>query len=298
MRVLNVSTNDYALYGYNFSRALKSIGVDSTDLCRSPHPFGYSQESPVVSISEMVHQMKEADVVVVHHSDPQLFELAKNNCKGKVIITHTGTRYRENHQALDILFKDTLCMSDQTEFFNINPNLHYLVSPVEFDLAPLIKDKPLKFAHYPSNAEVKGTAKIMELMNDFKGRCDFKVGTTTVDHYFQLERMAKCDVYIELFKPTLNGNPYGCFGVTALEAAGMGKLVITNNLYPKVYANAYGTCPMTYANTEVVFKNIINGILNMSVTAIKMVQKETYEIMQENHSYVSTGKKIMSIIES
>jgi len=296
MKVLNVSTNDYALYGYNFSRALKSIGVDSTDLCRSPHPFGYSQESPVVSISEMVHQMKEAEVVVVHHSDPQLFELAKNNCKGKVIITHTGTRYREGHEALDVLFKDTLALTDETEFFAFNPNLHYLVSPVEFELAGLIKDKPLKFAHYPSNSEVKGTAKIMEMMAEFKDKCNFKVGTNTVDHYFQLERMAKCDVYIELFKPELNGRPYGCFGVTALEAAALGKIVITNNLHQNVYSKAYGQCPMTIANNEWQFKNIVNSLIEMKVEILRSIQKEAHEIMREYHSYNATGNRILKII--
>jgi len=296
MRVLSVSEADYGNYGHNFSLALQSIGVDSVDFVRSPHPFKYGSESKLVSISEMVKGMIDADVVVVHHSHPHLFELAKNNCKGKVVVTHTGTRYREGHKELEILFGDTVGITDQCEFFPINPNLHYLVSPVEFELAGLIKDKPLKFAHYPSNSEVKGTAKILEMMAEFKDKCNFKVGTNTVDHYFQLERMAKCDVYIELFKPELNGRPYGCFGVTALEACAMGKIVITNNLHQNVYSKAYGQCPMTIANNEWQFKNIVNSLIEMKVEILRSIQKEAHEIMREYHSYQATGKRILKII--
>lgn len=298
MKILNVSENDYALYSHNFSKALKSIGVDSIDLCRSPHPFSYLTESPVVSISAMIEAMKQADVVVVHHSHPTLFELAKNNCKGKVIVTHTGTRYREGHKELSLLFGDATQCTDHTEFLQINPNLHYIVSPVEFECAPLATTGRLRFAHYPSNAEVKGTAEIMRMMAPYIHKMDWRVGTTTVDHYTQLQRMANCDVYIELFKPELNGRPYGCFGVTALEAAAMGRIVVTNNLHNKVYTDSYGMLPFTIANTEKVFTNTINGLLNLDLQMIRDTQKQTWEIMRENHSYKATGERILKIIEN
>lgn len=295
--ILNVSENDYANFAHNFSNALKAAGVCSFDICLASHPFRYVTQSKLVTRFDMVNYIKSADMVIVHHSHPQLFELAKNNCKGKVIVTHTGTRYREGHQALDVLFKDTLALTDQTEFFSINPNLKYIVSPVDFELAPLYEDGLVKIGHYPSNPDVKGTSKIIEMMSDFKEKVDFRFSLKRVDHYFQLERMAKCDVYIELFKPELNGRPYGCFGVTALEAAAMGKIVITNNLHQNVYRDAYGKCPMTIANTEWAFKNIISTLTTLSRQLIRMTQRETYEIMRENHSFEATGKRILKLIE-
>ena len=295
--ILNVSENDYANFAHNFSNALKAAGVCSFDICLASHPFRYVTQSKLVTRFDMVNYIKSADMVIVHHSHPQLFELAKNNCKGKVIVTHTGTRYREGHQALDVLFKDTLALTDQTEFFSINPNLKYIVSPVDFECSPLYDDGLVKIGHYPSNPDVKGTAKIIEMMSDFRGKVDFKFSLKQVDHYFQLERMAKCDVYIELFKPELNGRPYGCFGVTALEAAAMGKIVVTNNLHQNVYRDAYGKCPMTIANTEWAFKNIISTLTTLSRQLIRMTQRETYEIMRENHSFEATGKRILKLIE-
>lgn len=294
--ILNASENDYSNFAHNFSNALRSVGVDSSDVVLSRHPFSYASQGELVTIHEMVTRMKDADVVVVHHSHPRLFELAKNNCKGKVIVTHTGTRYREGHQALDVLFKDTLALTDQTEFFSINPNLKYIVSPVDFELAPLYEDGLVKIGHYPSNPDVKGTSKIIEMMSDFKEKVDFRFSLKRVDHYFQLERMAKCDVYIELFKPELNGRPYGCFGVTALEAAAMGKIVVTNNLHQNVYRDAYGKCPMTIANTEWAFKNIISTLTTLSRQLIRMTQRETYEIMRDNHSFEATGKRLMELL--
>jgi len=296
MRVLNLSENDYGQYAHQFSNALRSVGVDSVDLVQSLHPFKYASQGQRATVWQMTNAMTNADVVVIHHSHPVLFELAKNNCKGKVIVTHTGTRYREQHESLDVLFGDTLAFSDQSEFFVINPKLKYIVSPVEFELAPTIKDKPIKFAHYPSNTDVKGTVKIMEMMEQFSSQCDFKVGSNLVDHYFQLERIAKCDVYIELFKPELNGRPYGCFGVTGLEAASMGKVVLTNNLYPKVYTDAYGVCPMTTLNTESNFMSYVRQFLKLDVEFIRQIQVQNYELMKENHSYIATGNRIIKAI--
>lgn len=297
MKVLNLASADYANYSHENANALRSIGVDCVDLVRSPHPFKYGSESKLAKVSEMVTEIKDVDVIQVMHSDPFLFELSKNNNpNAKTIVYHTGTRYREGHKELDVLFKDTPAFTDQTEFFAFNPNLHYVVSPVEFEMGQLYDEGKLKVGHYPSNPEVKGTSKIVEMISEIKDQIDWRFSIKKVDHYLQLERMAKCDVYLELFKPEINGNPYGCFGVTALEAAAMGKIVITNNLYPKVYTDAYGKCPMTFANNEYQFKNVLNGLLKMDRNMIRMVQKETFYIMRENHSYEATGKRILKVI--
>lgn len=295
MKVLNLAECDYANFSHENAKALRSIGIDCEDLVKSKHPFGYATESKLASIQEMIEAMKTADVIQVMHSHPYLFELSKANGKAKIIVYHTGTRYREGHKELSILFEGYTQVSDQTEFFAINPNLHYIVSPVELELAPLVKDH-LRFAHYPSNPEVKGTAKILEMMSQFKNKIDFRIGTKTVDHAQQLQRMANCDVYIELFKPELNGRPYGCFGVTALEAASMGRIVVTNNLYPEVYQKAYGRLPFTIANTEKVFSNSVKGLINLDLQMIRDTQRQTWEIMRENHSYKATGERILKVI--
>lgn len=298
MRVLNLATNDYANFSHENAKALRSIGIDCVDLVRSKHPFAYTTESNLASAPEIIHAIQKADVIQVMHSDPYLFDLARVNSNAKIIVYHTGTRYREGHKGLSLLFKGCTQVTDQTEFFAINPNLHYIVSPVEFDCAPLANQHPLVFAHYPSNYEVKGTGKISEMIEPFRKKMIWKMDVTQLVHKSQLQRMANCDVYIELFKPELNGNPYGCFGVTALEAAAMGRIVVTNNLHNKVYTDAYGRLPFTIANTEKAFTNTINGLLNLSLEMIRDMQKQTWEIMRENHSYEATGRKILSVINS
>lgn len=296
MKVLNLSECDYANASHENAKALRSIGVDCEDLVKSKHPFGYATEGKLSTIPEMIESIKKADVIQVMHSHPYLFELAKANSNAKIMVYHTGTRYREGHKGLSILFEGYTQCTDQSEFLAINQNLHYIVSPVEFDCAPLATEGRLRFAHYPSNPQVKGTDKILEMMNPFKLKLDFRVSLNTVDHATQLRRMANCDVYIELFKPELNGNPYGCFGVTALEASAMGRIVVTNNLHNKVYTDTYGRLPFTIANTEKAFTNTINGLLNLSLEMIRDMQKQTWEIMRENHSYKATGERILKVI--
>ena len=76
----------------------------------------------------------------------------------------------------------------------------------------------------------------------------------------------------------------------------MGKIVLTNNIYPKVYEDAYGKSPFTVVNTEQEFINIIRGLLSMDQNTFKNIQKETIEITKENHNFASTGNRLMRLI--
>lgn len=242
----------------------------------------------------MVRLAKQAEVIQIMHSDAAIFDAVKHLGK-RMIVYHTGTRYRENHLHLEQVFKGITSVSDQCEFMHLGDH-KYIVSPVELDMAPLCANTHLKIAHYPSHAWTKGTDKIIEMLQPVHGKFEWQHSTALVGHKEQLSRIAKCDIYIELFKPEIRGNPYGCFGVTALEAAAMGKIVITNNLFPKVYTDAYGTCPMTIANTEEHFSNYINQYLKADKNFIRSIQKQNFELMKENHSFTATGNRIIRAI--
>ena len=73
-------------------------------------------------------------------------------------------------------------------------------------------------------------------------------------------------------------------------------MVITQNLYPEVYKKEYGNCPLGIANTEKEFINLVDGYLSMDRLVFRNFQKETSEIMKENHSYEATGHKIANFI--
>lgn len=291
--ILNISSNDYSNYAHTNAVALRSIGCDCVDLVLQPHRF-YPKQSTPSTIPGMIAKAKQASVVQLFHSDDKLYDLIKPHAK-RVVVYHTGTRYRENHIYLNEKFKGLKTASDQSEF-SVLGNHTYIVSPVELPAAPFYRTGKLKIGHYPSHQVVKGTAEIIEMLKPFQNKFKWCHSVIPVSHQMQMKRMQECDIYIELFKPELNGKPYGCFGVTALEAAAMGKIVVTNNLYPKVYEDAYGKCPFTIANTPEEFSNIINGLLRMNTEIFKRLQQETVEITRENHSFVQTGNKIARFI--
>ena len=290
--ILNLANNDYANYSHDNAKALKAVGLECLDFVKHPHIFGYESQSIEMGKDEMITQIKKAEVIQIMHSNLQLFQLAvKFNPGAKIIIYHTGTIYRTNYKRLNNAFKGYKTITDQTEFMELGDH-EYIVSPVDYKLSKLYNKGLKKIGHYPSSVQVKGTVKILELLENIKQDFDLLHSVENVLHADQIKRIGESDIYVELFKPKLNGNNYGCFGVTALEACSMGKIVITQNLYENIYEDNYGYCPMTIANNEEQFINNIEGLLRMSRTQFRTLQKDTHEIMKENHSYKSTGLKI------
>jgi len=297
--ILNVSTDDYSNYSHNIARALRSIGLDCVDVTNRKHRFKYGSDSPVLELRDMIPLIRKADVIQVMHSDHRLLDMAQRYGRGEIIVYHTGTRYRDRPEHYEALFKGYRSVTDQTEFMSLG-NHFYLVSPVELPLAPLYKGGKLKIGHYPSEPVVKGTKEIIEMLKPFEGQFEWLHSTKLVSHKEQLKRIAECDVYIELFKPELNGKPYGCFGVTALEAAAMGKLVITNNLHREVYVNAYGNQPFATPNDPASFYSILVNTIQSAFEkheeSIKKVQELIHKAMVKNHSYQATGNRLAKFI--
>lgn len=291
--ILNLASNDYSNYSYDNARALRSIGIDCTDFVLQKHDL-YEKQSKLIHPNHIPRLAKEAEIIQVFHSDENIYNMVRSLGK-KILIYHTGTRYRENHFHLEQVFKGVTSITDQTEFMTLGRH-HYIVSPVELELAQTIKTKPIKVGHYPSHAWTKGTDTIVEMLSPFMGQMNWQHSTNLVSHQEQLRRIARCDIYVELFKPEIRGKPYGCFGVTALEACAMGKITVTNNLFPKVYTDVYGTCPMTIINEKEKFINYFRQILEADVKFISDLQVQNYEIMKENHSFANTGRRLARII--
>lgn len=293
MKIVVLSSNDYSNLGHQWSKSLRSIGAECDDYVLQRHTM-YLEQSTPATIARMVDASKEAEVIIVMHSSDQIYNEIKHLDR-KIVIAHTGTRYRENHETLNKAFAGRTTLSDQTEFMSLG-NHKYVVAPVELEPAPFYRGGLKSIGHYPSNAFVKGTEKIIQMLQEFNGKFQWRYSNDLVSNEQQLERMAKCDIYVELFQPVLRGKPYGCFGVTALEAAAMGKIVVTNNLHKDVYESAYGKSPFTVANTEQEFSNVIRGLLSMDQALFEKLQRETIEITKENHSFVQTGNRLIRLI--
>jgi hypothetical protein len=279
---------------------LKAAGVD-VDGCKIyPHSFGYTEQLPIVTKDEMKHKIFNGgyDVIQIFNSDP-LVPILMQGYKGKVVIHHTGTRYRENPSELNRIFNPIVwkTIHCHSEFFGlgaINENLVTVTIDVDKFTPNYDTNKEFVFAHYPSNPEVKGT-KTIKRIADLTG-INFKYSAQRVNHEDNIARMHDCDVYIELHNPTINGKKYGHFGNTALEAAAMGKVVITQNLTPEIYEREYGECPMFLARDEMHLAYILNHINSLSVDEMVELKKEHRKWVQEKHSFKAQGERLKRIL--
>ncbi|MGL4598536.1 MAG: glycosyltransferase family 2 protein [Bacteroidia bacterium] len=187
-------------------------------------------------------------------------------------------------------------MTDQTEFMQHLPSsTHYIVSAVEeMPVAVTPKRDKLVIGHFPSKSsiqDVKGTVKIMEMLKPFANKFEIRIGTNHVSHSENIRRMADVDIYVELFQPTLEGRQYGCFGVTAIEAAMMGKAVITMDMEFKTHIKTYGPHPFLLANTEGDFDMILRSIHDFGID-----QEFIHDTSVEYYSFEATGKRLKKIL--
>ena len=293
MIVLNLSSSDYSNMSHENANALRSVGVYCLDVCLNAHPFGYATQSKPVTRVWMVDHYMTFDVIQIFHTDEQLYEIVKKH--PRVIIYHTGTRYRENKEHFDHVFKGRRIATDQCEFLLHDSSFRYIAPHTS--LKPKEKDSTGKLiiGHYPSNPDVKGTADIERMLSPFVNDFDIRIDSAKVSHEKNMKRVAECHIYIELFKPTLNGKPYGCFGVSAFEATALGCVTITNNINRAAYEDVYGHSHFAIANDEKTFTNMI----------LSLSDREQYEFVHETlqkgfhqkHSITETGLRIKQICE-
>lgn len=306
-KILNLSYDDYANFSHDNANALKSVGVSCLDLKRVKHPFGYTTESRVASSNEIMKAIERADLIQLFHSDSTWLDYA-NKLNKRVVVYHTGTTYRQNPDHCNNIFNDKVerCFTDQCEFIGLGmKNETYIATAIDTNkIKPVISKKfPLPlFAHYPSNPDVKGTSKIREMLEhvfenvSVGGDECFDINEEKLPHHYQLQRMNDCYIYIELFSPEQNGKPYGCFGVTAFEAAALGKIVITNNIHKKAYEDAYGGCELIIANTEAEFISAVIDLMDLPGDELHYKMQKTHAWLVKNHSYKATGERIKKIL--
>lgn len=294
MKYLNISSNDYANCAHNNAVALRAAGVTCHDYTLESHVFGYKEQSRVASTRLIKSIYKRYDVVQVFHSCPLMLSLVKDH--PHLIGYHTGTRYRENPDACNRMFNPVVKanITDQTEFISLGAkNLHYLAPHTDLKPVPKRMDGKLVVGHYPSHPEVKGTKEIMEMLEPYRDDFEIRIDTTIVPHEENLRRIAECHIYVELFKPELNGKEYGCMGVTSFESTALGCYTVTNNLHEQVYTDVYGPSPFRIANTRYEFQKVFEIYRHIKPGWYHTIG--TPPSFYEKHSAMATGERILKI---
>lgn len=296
MKILLLSSNDYANLSWLYCNALASVGVDAQALTLSTHPFKYQDQALLVNPAYIQSVYKKWDRIIIMHSCPLILSYVSDH--PHLVVAHTGTAYRDNPLACNEMFNPVVkcSISDQCEFFGLNSkNLSYIAPHTTYTRVPKRDTGKLIIGHYPSNADVKGTWEIVQMLEPFRDYYEIRVDTSLIPHEENVKRMAECHIYIELFKPTLNGKDYGCFGVTAFESAGLGCMTITQNLHPGVYHEAYGPTCFHLANTKEDFHRILETHKTLRAEDYHMIQ--TPDTFYEKHSLHATGHRLIQITQ-
>lgn len=251
MKVYNLTSNDYSNFAYTNCLALRSVGIECIALTLTPHTFSYEKSSHLTKPAALMRACADADLIQVFHSDPQLLALIPKT--KRVFVYHTGTRYRQHPEKMNLIWnaRAERCFYDSPEFAELGAkNATYIATAIDIDSLPAVPQiiGPTVFAHYPSMPHVKGTATIMRIASQ-RG-VSLITSTDKIPHPENMVRMASCDCYIEMLCTEQTGHHYGSFGVTAFEAAAMGKLVITNSTNHHIYESTYGDDEMLIANSE------------------------------------------------
>ena len=300
--ILSIAYDDYSNLMFNHTTALQAAGVDAQCVKMKAHPFGYSEEAEVRWKHETIRSMAEkSDKIIIYHSALNCLNLIKD-LGNELYVFHTGTTYRQTHEFQNSIFNPIVkkTFTDTPEFMKLGAkDIHYITCAIDTEKIKPIKrnNNKLVIGHFPSNAEVKGTDKIVAMMQNLSHLdIDFRYSKAVLPHNENLKRMAECDIYIELFAPNQNDKEYGSFGVTAFEAAAMECIVITQNLNFEVYENAYFKNPFYLANTEEQFDGLMNTFSKYLPNIIKAIQEGERATIIQQHSFKAIGNQLKNLL--
>src|SRR3990167_286113 len=305
MKILSCCEYDWANFQFYNAEALRRVGIDCVDLKLMAHHYNYPDQSKIVDEFEFLREAEQADVIQIFHTDTYVYNLLKHLNK-RFFVYHTGSKYRAEPEPMNEVFKKVeITFIDSPEFYELGgTNVIYIATGIDTDkLKYTSPDNSIPlFAHYPSGEAIKGTSKIVQMLSEVDPTINFKFDINRKNWEENGKRISECDIYIELFSPTqqINGQikKYGSFGVTAFEAAALGKIVVTNSTHHEVYIKHYGDCELMIANNEKDFKNVIKQIQEMSWAQIEQKKKATRKWIEEKHSLKSTGNYLKKFYEN
>jgi len=305
MKVINLCTDDWANYSHENARSLRSVGIDCEDYKRNAHIHHFTEQSKIITASEMkdiVSKLGAADVVQIFFDDLAVFRhILPAVGNTRLIVVHAGTTYRENPEHFNAAFnphvwKSVIALGEFEHSGAKDPV--YVIGGVDTEkLQPsyisLNSEDPVVIGHFPSKDYVKGSALINSVIRKLNDQCagefTYIHDAQTISHEDNLKRMQGCDIYIEALSLTNVGKPYGSWGITCMEAAALGKAVITHHLWGDLYGREYGEFGCIVANHEFELYRRLHQLINLERIDLVEVQERCRKWAEDKHSLQSIG---------
>lgn len=300
--ILIASKDDWANVGYTFQRAFQAVDIDALAVSLHRHGFGYPNQAKRIKPGQIIDLARSAKGILLMHSQcivPQ--PLVKKRFSA---IFHGGSKYRNNPYGINGVFNQfvnaTLIQTNDLLGFGAR-NEHWIIPPVNTNaIRPPRKRKPgkLRIAHYPRPFGNKGTDEIVRTIQKFQPhQFEFKMTTERVKWPQSLQRMSECDIYIESLCREVRGKPVGEWGITALEAAALGRIVITVFGGKEKYAKEYGPCPILDVRNGDDLEYELDRLIRMGKTKLRGIRRATRKWVCEYHSFEAIGERLKRIFE-
>jgi len=322
--VLMLAHQDWANTMWRFFKCVQSLGLDVLALKGEYHRMAYPEQVPIhpdlidieaaeylINRPRLIQYSKDAKVI--HYFTSKFIFCGVDPQKVKNVMQHGGTIYRNNHKKLNEMYNQVVDSSiiQCPDLLGLGAkNEHWIYYPVDTDFIQpdFTTNDKLIIGHFPSNPEVKGTStivKIIEKLEKSPLAKRFKYIGNRKDSWSKdfikeelvlwadnLKRLKKCDIIIETCNDNIDGNVYGEWGNTAIEAAALGKIVITNSLAQDLYKKEYGECALEIANTPEELEQTLTRILSLSNAEIELLKVKTRHWVGDKHSIPATAVKI------
>jgi len=309
--VLFLSVHDWANVSVDFAASLESVGIPAMALTQIPLPIDYRKMARVYENKEQLKKACEmADVIIWMHS--QYTELPiKNLKKKKLVVFHGGTQYRRYFLRHNKTFnpKVEITLTQTAELLNHGAkNEKWLLPAVD---TKFIKPRYLSegggkivIGHYPRGKD-KGTAEINRVLSffsksgAFQKKFTYKFSKERVSWEDNLKRMNACDVYIESLSQGSTTRNKHDWSVTCLEAAALGKFVISNFNFNHLanYRKEYGECPLRVAISMKGLGRRLTRLLLLNRKQIRDIQHQMRQWVERQHSYEAIGERLKRLLE-
>jgi hypothetical protein len=297
--VLFVAIDDWANVGALCAKACRSVGLKSKAVARRIHEFHYPTKPELWRSVEDLQALCDQSRAIVFMHSTFISAVRLNRETQRVAVFHGGSAYRRRPWKIAQALFDKVDLSfvqDGTLFGFGGKNETLLIPPVDDEYfvprySPLhTLANRIVVGNYPRATGhgyvMKGARVVVNAVRPhvLNGSCIFKQSTTVVPWIQQLSRVNEVDVYVEKM-----GLEVREWGLAALEAAALGKVVVTNCEHPEEYEKVYGKTPFIIANSPDELRERVGEIVALPPAKIRKLQEETRTWVIRNHGMEATG---------
>lgn len=301
--VIFIGYEDNANVGYEFAQALKSIGVDAEAYTKALHGLNYEHQATLLNNLDDISKAYDSASYVVHIHSYLVLDPSgkKHNYKGRYVF-HGGSLFRKRPGFFNHLFNEAVNASliQTWDLMNLGAkNQVWMFPPIDTDkfqpdFTSYRQNGKLMVAHYPSSI-LKGSSVIIPVLQKLHENniidASYSNGLYTLPHHVHLRMKASCDVYVESLIP----KEIKCreWGVSAMEAAALGKIVLTNFDGYSEYVKEYGSCPFFVLKEPEDIYEYLTYLASMTDDEILELKQKTRAWIETCHSRKATGQRLV-----